>query len=31
MTVTSDRPKVSGYIEAGAPSQCFLPACHKPF
>ena len=31
MTVTSDRPKVSAYIEGGAPTQCFLPACHKPF
>jgi len=31
MTVTSDRPKVSAYIEAGAPTECFLPACHKLF
>jgi hypothetical protein len=25
---TSDRPKISAYIQAGAPTQ---PACHKPF
>jgi hypothetical protein len=31
VTVTNDLPKVSAYIEAGAPTQCFLPSCHKPF
>jgi hypothetical protein len=31
MTVTRDRPKISAYLEGGAPTQCFLPACQKSF
>ena len=25
------QPKVSAYVTAGAPKQCFLPLCWKPF
>ena len=27
----TDGPKVSPYLEAGAPTRCFLPGCRKPF
>src|SRR3954463_2341851 len=26
-----DGPRVSPYLEAGAPTKCFLPGCRKPF
>ena len=25
------QPHGSAYLRAGAPNQCFLPSCHKPF
>jgi hypothetical protein len=25
------KPKISAYLEAGAPTKCFLPNCRKPF
>jgi hypothetical protein len=30
--VETEKPtKLSPYLEAGAPKQCFLPGCRKPF
>jgi|tagenome__1003787_1003787.scaffolds.fasta_scaffold20654830_3 hypothetical protein len=27
----TDGPKVSPYLEAGAPTRCFLARCRRPF
>ena len=27
----NNEPKRSAYLEAGAPTKCFLPNCRKPF
>jgi hypothetical protein len=29
--MTTDRPKVTPYLAAGCPQNCFLPSCQKPF
>ena len=31
MKVTPEGSKVSRYLTAGSPQQCFLPSCHKAF
>jgi hypothetical protein len=31
MKTTTDGPKLSRYLTAGSPQQCFLPSCHKAF
>jgi hypothetical protein len=28
---TDNSKKTSRYLEAGAPTKCFLPGCQKPF
>jgi hypothetical protein len=29
--MSEDQPKVSAYVKAGLPKQCFLPLCWSPF